>query len=193
MRLIKQFHNTIKGAVRQPGFVQTNDADILKIKRGGGCQSAFGLPFLFAGLFILQIPFRSIPVEIEEGPIVLALILPLGLVFALAGAALLLIRSEIAINRRSRTITQWWGLLIPMKRTVYQFDAFERVRLDIHAGDRDSGDTCIIHLIGSGQPSPFYIPSPADHEGARKASEQLSQFLGIPFEDTVAEKTADTN
>lgn len=179
--------------MRQPCFTQTNDPDILKMKRGGGYLSVSGLPFLFAGLFVLQIPSGFIPVEIEEGPIILALIMPLGLVFTIAGSALVLVRNGITINRRSRTITQWWGLLMPMKRTEYRLDAFDCVRLDFYAGDRNSDDTYTINLIGSGHSTPFYIPSPGDYEGAHQMAEQLSRFLDIPFEDTVAEKPADIN
>jgi len=177
--------------VRQPCFTQTNDPDILKMKRGSGCLSVSGLPFLLAGLFVLQIPSGFIPVEIEEGPIILALIMPLGLVFTIAGAALVFVRNGITVNRRSRTITQWWGLFVPMKRTEYRLDAFECVCLDLHAGDRDSGDVCVINLIGSGHSAPFYIPSPDDYESARRTAEQLSHFLDIPLKNIAAEKLAD--
>ena len=163
------------------------------MKRGGGCLSASGLPFLLAGLFVLQIPFDVVPVHLEEGPIILALIMPLGLAFTIAGAALVLVRNGITIDRRSRTITQWWGLLIPMKRTEYSLDRFESVRLDLHTGDRDSGDACTINLIGSGRFAPFYIPSPGDYDGTRRTAEQLSHFLDIPLKNIAAEKLADTN
>jgi hypothetical protein len=176
--------------MRQPGFAQTNDPDILEMKRGGWRQSAFGLPFLFTGLFILQIPFGFIPVEIEEGPVVLALMLPLGLVFAIAGAALVFIRNGITINRRNRTITQWWGLLISMKKTEYRLDVFDRVCLDLYRAERDPGDTYIINLIGSGHSSPFYIPSPGEYRGALQVSEQLSRFLEIPLTNIAEEKQA---
>jgi hypothetical protein len=176
--------------VHQPGFAQTSDPDILEMTRGGWRQSAFGLPFLFTGLFILQIPFDLIPVKVEEGPVVLALILPLGLVFAIAGAALVFIRNGITINRRNRTITQWWGLLIPMKKTEYSLDVFDRVCLDLHRAERDPGDTYIINLIGSGHTPPFYIPSPGGYRGTLQVSEQLSRFLEIPLKNIAAEKLA---
>jgi hypothetical protein len=179
--------------VSQPCFTQTDDPDVLKMKRGGGYLSASGLPFLLAGLFVLQIPLDVVPVHLEEGPIILALIMPLGLAFTIAGAALVLVRNGITIDRRNRTITQWWGLLAPMKRTEYSLDSFGSVRLDLHAGDRDSGDACTINLIGSGRSAPFYIPSPGDYDGTRRTAEQLSHFLGIPFEDTVAEEPEDNN
>lgn len=160
------------------------------MKRGSVYLSVFGLSFLFAGLFVLQIPFDIVPVHLEEGPIILALMLPLGFVFTITGAALVFGRSGITINRRDRKIVKWWGFLIPMKGTEYRLDTFEYIRLDVHAGDRNSGDTCIIHLVGSGHPSPFYIPSPAYYEGARRTAEQLSHFLAIPFEDAAAERSA---
>ena len=169
-------------------FLQTRDPDILEMKRGGAYLSAFGLPFLLAGLFVLQIPFDIVPVHLEERPIVLALLLPLGFVFTIAGAALVFGRSGVTINRRDRTVARWWGVLAPVKRTEYRLDAFEYILLDIHAGDKNTGDTCIVHLVGSGNTAPFYIPSPADYEGARKASEQLSRFLDMPLNNAAEEK-----
>ena len=39
------------------------DSGTLEIRSGGGCLSVFGLPFLLAGLFVMQIPLGLIPVE----------------------------------------------------------------------------------------------------------------------------------
>jgi hypothetical protein len=50
---------SLMGAKKRP-FVYKDQAT-LEIRSGGGCLSIFGLPFLLAGLFIMQIPFGIIP------------------------------------------------------------------------------------------------------------------------------------
>ena len=59
----------------------THGTDILVYKKGGGRIALFGLPFFLAGLFVAQIPFGIIPVDVEGGPLVLAILLPLGTSF----------------------------------------------------------------------------------------------------------------
>lgn len=39
------------------------DSGTLELRSGGGCLSIFGLPFLLAGLFVMQIPLGLIPME----------------------------------------------------------------------------------------------------------------------------------
>ena len=50
--------------MKTPGgsFVQTAD-HLLEMKTGGGCMSLFGLPFFGAGLFMLLITLRVIPLS----------------------------------------------------------------------------------------------------------------------------------
>ena len=77
------------GSVKSPFFYK--DAGTLELRSGGGCISLFGMPFLLAGLFVLQIPLGLIPVQDRpEGPFVSVLIVLLGSVFAAVGAVLVL-------------------------------------------------------------------------------------------------------
>jgi len=68
----------------------THGNDLLVYKKGGGRIALFGLPFFLAGLFVAQIPFGIIPVDVEGGPLVLAILLPLGPLFAGVGFVLML-------------------------------------------------------------------------------------------------------
>ena len=125
-------------------------SDILEQKKGGGRLTFLGLPFFLVGLFVAQIPFGIIPVELEAGPLVMAILFPLGPLFAAVGFTLMLSRSGLTINRETREVTHWWGLLIPMKKNKHNFDHFTRVRIEFREGDRNSPDTFLISLIGSG-------------------------------------------
>ena len=119
-------------------------------KKGGGRIALFGLPFFLAGLFVAQIPFGIIPVDVEGGPLVLAILLPLGPLFAGVGFILMLSRSGFIIDRKRCSVTQWWGLLIPMKRKEYSLDHFAKVRIEFRAGDKNSPDAFPISLVGAG-------------------------------------------
>ena len=106
------------------------DAGTLEIRSGGGCLSVFGLPFLLAGLFVMQIPLGIIPVEAHRGPLPSVFVVLFGSVFAAVGAALVFGRSGIVLDRGPRPDHQWWGLLVPMKRTECMLDAIRQVEMD---------------------------------------------------------------
>jgi hypothetical protein len=161
----------------------THGADILVYKKGGGRLALFGLPFFLAGLFVAQIPFGIIPVDVEGGPLVLAILLPLGPLFTGVGFVLMLSRSGFIIDRKRCSVTQWWGLLIPMKRKEYSLDHFTNVRIEFRAGDRHSPDTFPISLVASGSQASLPIVDLTDYEMALNAADELASFTGKPLED----------
>ena len=166
------------------GIFATHGTDILVYKKGGGRIALFGLPFFLVGLFVTQIPFGIIPFEIEGGPIVLAILLPLGPLFAGVGLTLMLSRSGFIIDRKIRSVIQWWGLLIPMKRKEYNLDHFAKVRIEFRAGDRHSPDTFPISLVGAGSQASLSIVDLTDYEIALEAAHELARFTGKSLEDT---------
>ena len=166
------------------GIFATHGTDILVYKKGGGRIALFGLPFFLVGLFVTQIPFGIIPFEIEGGPIVLAILLPLGPLFAGVGFILMLSRSGFIIDRKIRSVIQWWGLLIPMKKTVYNLDSFAMVRIEFRPGDRHSSDTFPISLVDAGFQASVPIVDLTDYEMALEAAHELARFTGKSLEDT---------
>jgi hypothetical protein len=165
-------------------FFATHGTDILVYKKGGGRIALFGLPFFLVGLFVTQIPFGIIPFEIEGGPIVLAILLPLGPLFAGVGLTLMLSRSGFIIDRKIRSVIQWWGLLIPMKKTVYNLDSFAKVRIEFRPRDRHSSDTFPISLVDAGSQTSVPIVDLTDYEMALEAAHELARFTGKILEDT---------
>jgi hypothetical protein len=162
---------------------KTRGAYILEYRKGGGRLVLFGLPFFLVGLFVTQIPFGIIPVEVDGGPIVLAILLPMGPLFAAVGFILMLSRSGITIDRSSRIVIQWWGLLIPIRRKGYNLDHFVKVRIDFRAGERNESDTFPISLVGTDSENTLYIVELAGYEITVKAAEELARFIGKPLED----------
>ena len=170
------------GSGKRPFFYR--DAGTLEIRSGGGCLSLFGLPFLLAGLFILQIPLGLIPVEERpEGPLFSALLVLFGSVFAIAGAAFVFGRSGIILDRGRGRIIRWWGLLVPMRRVEHMLDSVRQVEMEFSRGDRDSADTWPVRLSGEGFPQPVTVAQPVEFPEARQIAEELARFLQKPLVD----------
>jgi len=160
------------------------DSGTLELRSGGGCISVFGLPFLLAGLFIMQIPLGLIPMEGAPGPLPSVFIVLFGSVFAAVGAGLVFGRSGIVLDRGMGRVIQWWGLLVPMKRRVYMMDAIRQVEMDFSSGDSDSAATWPVRLSGEGIPKPITVAQPVSFAEARQVAEELSRFLRKPLLDS---------
>ena len=145
------------GIAGKKGPLTYRDSGTLEIRSGGGCLSIFGLPFLLAGLFVMQIPLGLIPMEGSPGPLPSVFVVLFGSVFAAVGAGLVFGRSGIVLDRGMGRVIQWWGLLVPMKRTVYMMDAIRQVEMDFSRGDSDSAATWPVKLSGEGIPKPIAV------------------------------------
>jgi len=160
------------------------DSGTLELRSGGVCLSVFGLPFLLAGLFVMQIPLGLIPVEGSPGPLPSVFVVLFGSVFAAVGAGLVFGRSGIILDRDRGRITQWYGLLVPMKRTEYLLDAIRQVEMDFSRGDSDSAATWPVKLSGDGIVKPIAVVQPMSFTEARQVAEELSGFLRKPLVDS---------
>jgi hypothetical protein len=167
----------------QTGVFTTTGPDVLMSKKGGGRLMMLGLPFVLAGLFVAQIPLGIIPVEVEGGPIILAIILPLGPLFAGVGFALMLSRSGLILDRKTNSVTQWWGLVVPMKKREFNLDHFLKIRVGFREGDRNSADTFSISLVGANPNSTLHVLDFTSYEMAVKAADELASFIDKPIED----------
>jgi hypothetical protein len=177
------FFNQARMSGKTPPFYY-RDAGTLEFRNGGGCLSIFGLPFLLAGLFVMQIPLRIIPMEGSPGPLPSIFVVLFGSVFAAVGAGLVFGRSGIILDRGRGRITQWYGLLVPMKRTEYMLDAIRHVEMNFSSGDSDSAATWPVCLSGEGIAKPIAVVQPVNFVEARQAAEELSRFLRKPLVDS---------
>ncbi len=179
MNILKQ---SLMSAKKRP-FVY-KDRATLEIRSGGGCLSIFGLPFLLAGLFIMQIPLGIIPIEGAPGGLTSIFVILFGAVFAAVGATLVFGRNGIILDRGRGRLLQWYGLLVPMKRKEYLLDAVDQVEMNFSSGDSDSPATWPIKLSGRSIAKPIPILQPASFPEARQLAEELSRFLYKPLVDS---------
>ena len=165
-------------------FKLKKGADTLEMTSGGGFLSLFGIPFLLAGLFIMQIPLGLIPVE-QEGEPWMRLFFPVfGGIFAVVGAGLVFGRYGLILDRTRGRMVQWWGLLVPMKRKEYLLEVIRQVDLDLSRGDSDSANTWPVTISGAGIPKPIIVTQPTEYTEARRFAEELSRFLNKPLVDS---------
>ena len=177
------FINQARMAGKKSPFTY-RDAGTLEIRSGGGCLSIFGLPFLLAGLFVMQIPLGLIPMEGSPGPLPSVFVVLFGAVFAAVGAGLVFGRSGIILDRGMGRIIQWWGLLVPMKRTVYILDAIRQVEMDFSRGDRDSAAYLAREALRRGDPEADHHRATGETSPRRgRWPRSLSRFLRKPLVD----------
>ncbi|MGB5216692.1 MAG: hypothetical protein WBN66_00200 [Smithella sp.] len=176
------FNQGAFGAKQSP-FIYRDQAT-LEIRSGGGCISIFGLPFLLSGLFVLQLPFGLIPVNSSSDTPSSLFVILFGAVFTLAGTVLVFGRAGIILDRSRGRIVQWYGLLVPLKRTEYLMDAIDQVEMNFSSGDSDSPATWPIKLSGRSMTRPIAVSQPTSFTEARQLAEELSRFLQKPLVDT---------
>ena len=170
------------GAKKSP-FTYKDQAT-LEIHSGGGCISIFGLPFLLAGLFVMQVPLGIIPIKGSPGTLPSIFVFLFGSMFTAVGAGLVFGRSGIILDRGRGRIIQWYGLIVPMKRTEYLLDSIRQVEMNFSSGDSDSAATWPVKLSGEGIAKPISVLQPTSFTEARQLAEELSRFLRKPLVDS---------
>ncbi len=110
--------------------------------------------------------------------------LPFGAVFFLVGAAVGLGRSGRLLDLRNRSLTAWWGLLVPFSRRRHKLDEFDRVTISREVRQsKDSSDTVYpVRLLGDANKVSF--GEPRDYFEARRSGERLAKFMQVPLADS---------
>jgi len=164
-------------------FVQTAPHK-LELKRGGGCLGWFGLPFFLAGLFMLLISMRLIPVsnaaEIPWWNWII--IVGMGLVFTAVGGVMVFGRTWITVDIAKGRIWIARGLLQPMWGRTYNLKDYHSILLNQVSGDSDSADSYeIVFKSVTGGELPML--SSQDYGCAHAQALLLAGFVQLPLED----------
>ncbi|PKN37401.1 MAG: hypothetical protein CVU62_10445 [Deltaproteobacteria bacterium HGW-Deltaproteobacteria-2] len=168
-------------AAKKSPFIYRDQAT-LEMRSGGGCISIFGLPFLLVGIFIMQIPLGIIPVQ-RSGTLPAIFVVLIGCVFAAVGACLVFGRSGIILDRGRGSIIQWYGLLVPMKRTEYLLESVGQVEINFASGDSKSAATWPVTIASESIAKPISVSQPTSFIEARQVAEELARFLRKPLVD----------
>ncbi len=156
----------------------------LELKKGGACLGCFGLPFFAAGIFMLLIVVQVIPVsnasEIPWWGWIMLLFM--GLIFTAVGAGLAFGRKWITLDIMQGRIWIAWGLLFPMRGTVYDLKDYTCIVLNLIPGDSDSAESYEIALV-TDNGSELSMLSSIDYGHTFTQANLLCEFLQIPLED----------
>jgi len=165
-----------------PESTFTRTPDVWERKGWGGWLILVGLPFLCLGGFFAILGLGLVG---GEGPpwFVAVFMVPFGGIFASIGALFILGRSGTIIDRKTNTLTQWCGLLVPMYRTKRDLGDFGTVRLtrETRGSGEDARIAFPVRLTGSD--GHVVIFEGTDYETTRTDAEDLAKFLGFQVRD----------
>jgi hypothetical protein len=157
------------------------DPNVKKISRVGGFWTLVGLGFLAVGLLILFVCLASPlpPPGCATGNVTI-----FGGVLALLGAIFMCVRFGVIVDRLRRTVTTWWGLLVPFYRTVHPFTPSHHVTLsrEERSAGRSSYEVFPVRLEGAGTDA-ITIHEPRDHDKARHLAEEVANFVHLGIRD----------
>lgn len=157
------------------------DPNVKKITRVGYRWMLFGLGFLAVGLLILFVCLASPfpPPGCTAGNVDI-----FGGVMAFLGAIFMCVRSGVIVDRQRRTITTWWGLLVPFHTTVHPFSQTHHVTLsrEERSAGRSSYEVFPVRLEGAATEA-ITLHEPRDYDKARHLAEDVAKFVHLGIRD----------
>jgi len=142
----------------------------------------FGLAFLAVGLFSLSVLLSSRPEAFD------LIFFSGGFVFI--GAVFTCVRAGVIVDRQRRSITTWWGLLVPLyrSRTEYSVSQTDFVTLSREERKAGKGEIYVVFpvTLGGGGSDAITIHEPHGQDRARQLAEDLAKFLGLGIRDRSA-------
>jgi len=161
-----------------------DDPNILKLKHSSGfCGALFGMPFFLAGIVCIVSPW--IPDLNWEGgePPPLYFIIPFGSIFAFVGGAIIFGRAGINIDARRKTVTTWWGFLVPFKSKTQSIPRDVVVALHKVRKRSDDSSYWSYDVKLEGDLETVDIEENRDWFKSRSRAEQVAKVLGADVVD----------
>jgi hypothetical protein len=168
--------------------MQNFGREILGWNRGGGCLLVFGFPFFAAGLLLLGMALRFVPLEGGQPPLIVLFVI--GFFIAGIGIFLMFAREKIVLNRGQGFVARGWRLLVPLKWQQERLNDFRRVLLKGNSGrgshSSDAFYSVALERVYSGQE--FAIEESGNYLAARQTAERVARFLKFPLSDSTSGK-----
>jgi hypothetical protein len=171
------------------GPVRQVAPDRVEIREGGGCLSLFGLPFLLAGLFLVLVALRIVPMgNAQQVPAWgWPLFFLMGVIFTAVGGGLVFGRRWILLDAGRGTIRKQWGLLVPMKGAEHRLGDYDAVLLRFEAGDSDTADRYPVLLRGAGGAADLTLSSSTQYGESYEGAAAVARLMRAPLVDAATD------
>lgn len=167
-------------------WAATDDPDVLVRETSGGCGGVVsGVTVAVCGVFFLGDVLKTLTSSPVEGLIGLAFCLG----FVYLGASLAFLKERKVLDRRARTIEEWWGFFTPTKRQTHSIDNFQCVGVlrKMESTKTKGGKRRRVEFrvcLGTGDPDDILVLySVGDEEEAREDADRIAEFFGMPRQD----------
>ncbi len=157
------------------------DPNVKRITRVARMRMLFGLAFLAVGLLFLILFLTDLMLADWATPGNVAILVS---VLVLLGAILMSVRIGVILDSQRRTITTWWGLLVPFHKTEHPFSQMHYVTLsrEERSARKTRYEVFPVRLEGPGTDA-ITLQEPPDHDKARRLAEEVAKFLHLGIQD----------
>lgn len=161
------------------------DPDVMELKKGGHpALIAVGALFLFLEAMFCIFIFTD--AEFRKDMAAMIVTLAMSSIFGLVGIGLMFGRSGMILNRHTKTITKWWGILVPMHRTGYSWIDFDQVIVnrEVRRTQKSSYTVFPVRLRNTQLDKKVNVEENTDYLTSRRTAETLAKFIKIPMADS---------
>lgn len=158
------------------------DPDELRFKRGGGVLMFFGFPFFAMGTAFAIAGMLGKVTQKGGGQASPIAVVLFSMIFVAIGAIMMFGRMGAILNRREKTVTTWWGLLVPFSRKTRELkDGWVYLKREVRRS-KNSTYTVFPVRLSSGQD--LTLSEHQRYERARADAERAAKFLDFGIADT---------
>lgn len=158
------------------------DPDELRYKRGGGVLIFFGFPFVAIGSTMAIAGLLGKVIQKGGGQASPWAVVPFAMIFVVIGATMMFGRTGTILNRRERTVTTWWGLLVPFSRkTLPLKDTWIYLKTETRKTKNGSYTVYVVRLTSG---MDLLLSEHRKYDPARADAERAAKFLGFGIADT---------
>lgn len=158
------------------------DPDELRYKRGGGFLMVLGLPFFASGMgFAIAGMLGKVTAKGggQASPIG---VVAFSMIFISVGAIMAFGRTGTVLNRREKTVTTWWGLLVAFsKKTLPLKDGWVYLKREVR---RSKNSTYTVFPVRLSSGKDLTLSEHQKYESARADAERAAKFLDFGIVDT---------
>jgi hypothetical protein len=161
--------------------IETGDENQLAYREGGG-WGYLASPVALIGLLMIVSALAGNVTKGQgrpAGSAEYAAVSLFGLALFSTGVIFCFGRRGLVFDRNQRTVSRWYGLLIPMHTKVFPWDSFSEIAITSESGE-DSTAYCV-RLAGRAK---LKVVQVREELEARRWAEELACFTGLPILDS---------